>query len=496
MIASEQRSRSLLTWPLALAAAVGSILLVQHLFLRILSEHFYYETALVHAPIVWFVGTQVVAGLLFLSLFWLIPRLVVTRETLIGMVIFGLLLRLVLFDSIPILEDDFYRYLWDGAVLSHQQNPYELAPVAAIQSGNGVIAQLAIEAGPVFERINYPQLSTIYPPLAQLGFALAHWIEPWSLLAWRGVLLMSDILTVGLLIVLLRDIGRSPLWAAVYWWNPLVTKELINSAHMDALLLPFLLGVVLFVIRRKHLHAACTLALAAGIKIWPVLLLPFALRPVVKSKLLFVGAVLSFIILTLALLSPLLGSGPEEPSGLFAFVRTWEANDALFRALVYLSGVVVTSIGIEQFDGGLVTRVIVAGTLLGLALWLNRNQTHDGQELARRLMLIVAALFLLSPAQFPWYYVWLVPFLALSPSFALLALTAVLPCYYLRFYFDARDQVALFDYGIVWLEYLPIVTLLIVEWFTLRRRTRSEVHVTETSRQSDMQSSLVGRARV
>ncbi len=496
MTGQQDESRSILTWPLVLAAGIGSILLLQHLFLRVLSQHFYYETALVHSPILWVVVTQVAAGLIFLSLFWLIPRLAVTRETLVGMVIFGLLLRLILFDSTPILEDDFYRYLWDGAVLSHEQNPYELAPAEAIQSGNGVIAQLAIEAGPVFERINYPQLNTIYPPLAQLGFALAHWIEPWSLLAWRGVLLISEIVTVGLLIVLLRGIGRSPLWAAVYWWNPLVTKELINSAHMDALLLPFLLGVVLFIIHRKHLRAVGTLALAVGITIWPLLLLPFALRPVVKSKPLLVGAGLSFTVLTLALLSPLLNSGPGEPSGLFAFARMWEANDALFRVLAYLSGVIVTLIGIEQFDGGLIARVLVTVMLLGFTLWLNRNQVQDAQELARRLMLIVAVLFLLSPTQFPWYYVWVVPFLALSPSLGLLALTAVLPCYYLRFYFDARDQLALFDYGIVWLEYVPIVALLIVEWLARRRRSQPDAHVTNTSGQSSTQSALVGQARV
>jgi hypothetical protein len=111
-------------------------------------------------------------------------------------------------------------------------------------------------------------------------------------------------------------------------------------------------------------------------------------------------------------------------------------------------------------------------------------------------MLIVAVLFLLSPTQFPWYYVWVVPFLALSPSLGLLALTAVLPCYYLRFYFDARDQIALFDYGIVWLEYVPIMVLLIVEWFTMRRRNRPDLDVTKTSGQSPTQSALVGQARV
>jgi hypothetical protein len=79
-------------------------------------------------------------------------------------------------------------------------------------------------------------------------------------------------------------------------------------------------------------------------------------------------------------------------------------------------------------------------------------------------LLILAAVLLLSPTQFPWYYVWLVPFLTIRPRLSLLLLTALLPLYYLRFYFVARGNVAIFDLGIVWLEYLPVGWLLIREW--------------------------------
>ncbi len=103
MTGQQDESRSILTWPLALAAGIGSTLLVQHLFLRGVSRHFDYVTALVLSAILGVVATQVAAGLIFMSLIWLIPRLAATRETLFGMVIFGFLLRLILFDSTPIL---------------------------------------------------------------------------------------------------------------------------------------------------------------------------------------------------------------------------------------------------------------------------------------------------------------------------------------------------------------------------------------------------------
>ena len=95
---------------------------------------------------------------------------------------------------------------------------------------------------------------------------------------------------------------------------------------------------------------------------------------------------------------------------------------------------------------------------------VNKRAPRDPDVLCNRFLIVTAAVFLLAPAQFPWYYTWLVPFLVLVPSSALLTLTALLPLYYLRFYLDFRGQARLFDYGIVWLEYVPVWILLAWAW--------------------------------
>ena len=105
---------------------------------------------------------------------------------------------------------------------------------------------------------------------------------------------------------------------------------------------------------------------------------------------------------------------------------------------------------------------------------VNRERPADGTDVCRRALVVVAALFLLLPAQFPWYYVWLVPFLAIFPRYSLLLLTALLPLYYLRYYLDARGQVNLFDYGIVWVEYAPVWVLLLYEGLSRRPPRRAD----------------------
>ena len=48
----------------------------------------------------------------------------------------------------------------------------------------------------------------------------------------------------------------------------------------------------------------------------------------------------------------------------------------------------------------------------------------------------------------------------------MLILTLMLPIYYLKFHFDARDNVLLFHNGVVWLEYAPVFVLALWEWRT------------------------------
>ena len=89
--------------------------------------------------------------------------------------------------------------------------------------------------------------------------------------------------------------------------------------------------------------------------------------------------------------------------------------------------------------------------------------------MSRRFLWPIAALYLFSPTQFPWYSLWILPFLAIQPQRSLLLLTALLPLYYLRYFFAARGLVEVHDMGIVWLEFVPVWCLLIWEGYRGRK---------------------------
>ena len=185
----------------------------------------------------------------------------------------AVLARVSLLPLAPELSDDVYRYLWDGRVLSEGTNPYSHAPADD--------ALTALRA-PWHDRINHPDVPTIYPPVAQLLFALASAVGG-TVLAAKALWLVLD-LGCGLLLqrVAVRT-GRRPapvlLW---YLWSPLLVVETGWSAHFDAAGL-FLMAALLWLAagrgsprapRARPAAMGAVLALATLVKVAPAALLP------------------------------------------------------------------------------------------------------------------------------------------------------------------------------------------------------------------------------
>jgi uncharacterized membrane protein len=289
------------------------------------------------------------------------------------------------------------------------------------------------------------------------------------LTALRLVFLLPELAGLGLLLLLLRETGRSPLWSALYWWNPLVAKELVNSAHMDGLILPFVLGALLLAVRRRTIWSSGLLALATGVKLWPVLLLPLVLRPLIGTWRVLAASLAVFAAVTGLVFLPLLVTQLDGGSGFVAYAQSWERNDALFSLIRGGLARLFESMGSYQWDAGRFARLLAALIVLAVTLGLSWRIARDPTDLCRRALFIIAALFLLSPTGYPWYFLWFAPLLAILPVTGLLALTVLLPLYYLRFHFEDQGRSALFESVIVWIEFAPVFLLL--AWQALRARS-------------------------
>jgi hypothetical protein len=455
----------------------GLVLAGLHAFIAFLSFDFAYGTPLSGRPIVVFVCLELLAGGLYLIAVWGSWKRHPGGRLLIWVLVCGAVMRLALFFSAPILESDFYRYLWDGGVTAIGQNPYALAPAdiaARPDQGPPEIRHLAAQSGAVLNRINYPHLRTIYPPVAQAAFAVAHWLGPWRLWSWRLVLLFCELAAVAVLAALLWETGQSMAALAIYWWNPLVVKEVVNSAHMDVLILPFLLGALLLVTRRKHILAAVLLAAAVGTKFWPLVLAPILFRDLIERPRRFAAVLGTCVVLTSAILLPYAMAATGNQSGLVAYSGQWEMNDPFFMLFLWLFRFLSQILGTGADTARWATRLVVGFVFCGWIGWLARRPAQSTTDLIEKCLLATGALFLLSPTQFPWYALWFIPFLTVRPRLSLVLLTVLLPLYYLRFHFLGIGRPEMFDYGVVFVEFIPVWFLLGWEAWTGRTSVVSE----------------------
>jgi len=436
-------------------------------FLALLSRGFGYGVPDQQKPILWLVGALIASGVIHLFAVSSFTRIRLGRRMSLGVIALGLAMRMPMFVSTPILEDDHYRYLWDGGVLANGFNPYRFSPRDVTQGAfPGIpdkLRQLAKDASPVPERINYPYLRTIYPPVVQVAFALGHLLAPWSLFAWRALLLVCDGGTLLMVIYVLRKWRFPPAGLVVYWWNPLLVKEIYNSGHMDVLLFPLLLGSLIFALEKRPVYACAALGVAVGVKFWPAILVPVILRSGLRDRMQLLFGALLFGFIAVMLFLPMAVSGLDARSGFVAYGKTWEMNDALFLIILWVTESLLRFLDLYSFNAPSVARAAALALALGWTFWLIRKDTEDPGELSQRLLLVVAGLYFLSPTQFPWYALWIMPFLAVTPRFPFLVLGTLLPLYYMRFYLRTQGLISLHDNGIVWLEFAPVWILLVWE---------------------------------
>jgi hypothetical protein len=299
---------------------------------------------------------------------------------------------------------------------------------------------------------------------------VAYLIKPWRLAAWRVVLLTADLITLCLLLILLRKLDRSLMGVVIYWWNPLLIKEIYNSCHMEVIIFPFVLGALLLSFRQKHVSASLALGLGVGAKLWPILMFPVLVRPLLKKPKRLIPPVLAFVGTGLVMLLPQCLTGLDTRAGITAYSKAWEMNDSLFMIILWIMQWLAGSVGYPLHQAQLWARFAALALLSAWVVWVIREEAPSPLDMVRRSLLILAALFFISPTQFPWYFLWILPFLALDPRASLLLLTALLPLYYLRYFFKARGMVHIHDYGVVWIEFIPVWILLIWEWYKGRKR--------------------------
>jgi alpha-1,6-mannosyltransferase len=492
----------------------GATSLLLYMFLTQLSDQFNWGEGYSERPILTYLAVYFSLCTLYGLTWFFVRKRPNNRGNFWMIIVFGLLFRAVILPSQQIQEDDVYRYLWDGKVFANGINPFEYSPSEVndfkalriqnperyyeiyVERNERELEQLdklkwaSPKSLKYLERVNHPDVSTIYPPMAQFVFRLAHQIKPDSIVILRAGFLIFDILTLVFIIGILAKLGLDKSNCLIYFWSPLIIKETFNSTHLDIIGISLLTGSIYFLL--CHRHKLATLFLAFGFlgKLYPVILLPLYLKAChenmtqmgKKPWLTLLGNTSLFIGVVVLGYLPFMGIGFQMFDGLKAFTLYWQSNDSIFAILVYIFKTVTGELANETILSNplpiFLSKITVALMLIGVVFRLLYKETSllkQPVEFVRGLFWIMALVFLLSPVQNPWYLCWVVPFLCVFPTRSWITLTGLVGLYYLDFYFDYQEMQA-FSLWIPWVEYLPFYLLLALEL----RKNRNQKQVGKT----------------
>jgi len=221
--------------------------------------------------------------------------------------------RIVMCFTPPVLEIDFYRYLWDGKVAAAGVSPYGFSPQQVIDAGHTgfkdsdlpqdleKLATLSLASTAnheILTRVHFPNHTTIYPPVSQFAFLLAAKLTPADasltsqVFVMRTMLVMFDLGTIVILLLILKAINRNVAWLIAYAWNPLVIKEISNSIHLDSIAIFFMMTAVLYIVLARNSRegkksaalGGLSLGLAVGAKLFPIVIAPAIAAALLKSS--------------------------------------------------------------------------------------------------------------------------------------------------------------------------------------------------------------------
>lgn len=313
------------------------------------------------------------------------------KSMTVVIVLVAIATRLMLVFSNPILEVDYYRYLWDGIAANHGVAPYKYSPDAVLRSNADdpelKILQTAIQqsesAYTIVKRVHFEKFSTLYPPVSQFVFRNTTALTPddasveTHITAIKFALVLFDLGTLAALAWLLAVFKKHPAWLMAYAWNPLVLKEIANGGHLDSIAVFFMTsGIAVFLWVAFHSFkptndnevisddessgsrtppvgastvSGFLMACGVGAKLFPIIMMPAMLvflfgRGQYKHAVAFGAACClgTFLVMwpmwnpankPVAVQISESEAAPDKTDGLNAFMTQWRMNDAIFSGI-------------------------------------------------------------------------------------------------------------------------------------------------------------------
>ncbi len=307
-------------------------------------------------------------------------------------------------------SDDVNRYVVEGRQILAGQNPYAVPPAD--------LAARALVPEGIARRVNHPEMTAIYPPLALASHAGVAALSPtpaaFTHAAW--------IATVAGLLLVLALLERESLYPAhilAAAWNPVLPLFAVGEAHNDVFMAVVLAAALLLLAHDRRRLSIVAATAACLLKPFAVAALPVVLSADRWRRWWLVP------ILAAAAFAPFVLAGPGIFESLVAFGGDMHFHGALEPLVREAARASLPETLVEPAVRAALAALLVAGLAW---LWIRRGGAPAPTLTVRAL----AVVLLCSPTLHPWYFIALVFFLPFARTWALPLWTACAPVYWLH----------------------------------------------------------------
>ena len=322
----------------------------------------------------------------------------------------GIIFRLLFIAVLPNLSQDFYRFIWDGRLITQGISPYLFTPENYIEDTSNSFVTIVNQAQELYNgmgSLNRSHFSN-YPAINQLCFAIASVFAGKSILGSvmvvRIILILADI---GILCIgkkLLVKLHLNPNQIFWYFLNPFIVIELTGNLHFEGVMLFFLIASLYLLHQKKWFVSAGLLGISVSVKLIPLLFLPLYYRwfSTDLNKGFFKLAGFYFIVLGTVILTftPFLSAQfiSNFSETIFLWFQNFEFNASIYYIIRWMGFKIV---GWNMI--AIIGKILPLFVILFILLFTFLRKNKSTQQLITSMLFGVSIYFLFSTTIHPWY---------------------------------------------------------------------------------------------
>ena len=384
----------------------------------------------------------------------------------------AIIVRLILLFAVPELSNDFYRFIWDGELMTKGVNPYAHIPNELVSQdpfyssqymkmlwrGMGELSQSNYSCYPVFNQILFAIPASLFESIQM------------NVISLKLIMILGDIGVIYFGKKILEHLKKSTHLIWLYALNPFVVLEFTGNLHFEGVMIFFILGGVYYVMKDKWMPAALFFVLAIHVKLIPLIFIPFLFKRLKLRKAIGFSALTALGVIGLGMLMIDATFYENIQQSLTLYFNNFEFNASLYN-LVEEYKISIKGYSEIMNDGPFLSKI---GFVLILLLGVLRAVRED-KHLFGGMLFALVIYYLFSTTVHPWYIsLILVCSIFTQYKFGLIWSFVVMLSYY-AYSNMAFEENMLF----VAIEYVVVVSVMIIEIFRSTKKTNFGLQLKE-----------------